>query len=267
MGVGVGKIGELGVIDRAVTALAMNAKRRRLQLEEFAGHPVLVHGTTMEGRPRLAGQGWGAAELWRAYDWVRRSEAVRARLAQMAEAAEDRTVRDHVRTMLAVAEGTGRSLVGNSSFEEGDRAVPDHWSSWVKDGAGSMKKTEEIAHSGRLSILCDGMSRGGPHQSVPFEPGRYAAVCFVYAPEGQDSAGTVTLSIIPRDAEHRNLPATATSITPSSGRWQAVATAGQLPAKLDGKDVAELMIIVTVDSFEPGERLYIDDVTLFRLDQ
>ncbi|MFQ5808954.1 MAG: DUF4838 domain-containing protein, partial [Armatimonadota bacterium] len=257
----------LQVIADAVVALEMNAKRRRLQLEEFASHPVLVHGTTMERRPSLAGQGWGAGRLWQAYDWASRSETVRARLTEIARTAEDRTVRDHVRTMLAVADGTGANLVPNSSFEDGDAAAPEHWSFWVKYGIGSMKKTTELAHTGRLSILCDGMSRGGPHQTLPFEPGRYAAVCFVYAPPGQDSVGTATLSITPRDAAHTNLPATNTMVRPISGRWQAVATAGEIPARLDGKDVAELMIIVTVDGFEPDEKIYIDDVTLFRLDQ
>jgi hypothetical protein len=256
----------LQVIADAVVALEMNGKRRRLQLDEFAGHPVLVHGTTMERRPSLAGQGWGAGRLWQAYDWASRSETVRARLTEVARTAEDQTVRDHVRTMLAVADGTGAGLAPNPSFEDGEAATPEHWSFWVKYGIGSMKKTTELAHTGRLSILCDGMSRGGPHQTVPFEPGRYAAVCFLYAPPGQDSAGTAKLSITPRDAAHSNLPATNTMVRPISGRWQAVATAGQIPAQLNGKDVAELMIIVTVDGFEPGEKLYIDDVTLFRLD-
>ncbi len=255
----------LRIIADAVTALQMNEKRRRLQLEEFASHPVLVHGTTMERRPSLAGQGWGAGELWQAYDWVRRSEAVRSRVAEIADAAEDQTARDHVRTMLAVAEGTGENLVPNPSFEEGDGAQPDHWSFWVKYGVGSMKKTNEIAHTGRASILCDGMARGGPHQTVPFKPGRYAAVCFVYTPDGQESNGTATMSITPRDAEHGNLPATSATITPAPGRWQAVATAGEIPAQLGSKDVAELMIIVTVNGFEPDEKIYIDDVTLFRL--
>ncbi len=255
----------LQVVSDAVTALEMNEKRRRLQLEEFAKHPVLVHGTTMERRPTLAGQGWGAGRLWQAYDWVRRSEALRARLGQIVDAAEDQTVKDHVRTMLAVAEGTGENRVPNASFEDGDAAVPENWSFWVKYGTGSMKKTDELAHTGRLSILCDGMARGGPHQTLPFEPGRYAAVCFVYTPPGQESAGTVTLSITPRDAAHGNLPATQTMVRPISGRWQAVATAGEIPAQLSGKDVAELMVIATVDGFAPDEKIYVDDVTLLRL--
>ncbi|UCH35748.1 MAG: DUF4838 domain-containing protein [Armatimonadota bacterium] len=254
----------LAVVDDAAGRIAMDEKRRRLSLEQFPDDPVLVQPLTMERYPALRGGDWGATGLWKVYDWVGRSEEVRARLRQIVDSTENEALRDHARTMLAVAEGTGRNLLANPSFEQGGEQ-PEQWSLWVKWGIGSMTGTQELAHSGGASVLCDGVKRGGPYQLAPFDPGRYAAVCLVYTPAGQDSAGTVELSITPRDAEHRNLPAASTTITPVSGRWQAVATAARIPAELDGKRVAELLAIVIVNGFERDEKVYVDDVALFRL--
>ncbi len=256
----------LAVIRDAGQRMAMAAKRRHLALEVFPSDPVLLHPISIDRSPALNGGGWGAASLWKAYDWVGRSEAVRARVQELADTADSQLVRDQATTILKVAAGTGETLSLNPSFEEGEGAAAASWNPWVKWGVGSMGRTDEEAHEGKFSMLCNGMKRGGPNQVIaPFEPGRYAAVCFVYTPEGQESSGTVELSITPRDAKGANLPATSTTIIPEAGRWQALATGGDIPAQLNGKDVASLMLIAIVNGFEEGEKVYIDDINLFRL--
>jgi len=255
----------LRVIDDALLRITMNAKRRKLQLEEFAKHPVLVHPITMERRDTLRGDGWGLTDLWKAYDWVHRSPTVRRRLDQLANTSESGDVREQVQTMLDLIGGTGEDLLSNPSFEDGKGAAASDWSYWVKWGIGSMKRSKEVAHTGTFSILCDGMKRGGPHRTIPFQPGRYAAVCFVYVPEGQERSGTVALGITPRDAKHANIGRHVVTITPSPGRWQTIAVSAKIPPVVNRKEVAELLAIVIVDGFKPGEKVYIDDVTLLRI--
>ncbi len=250
----------LAVIEDGGQRIAMSVKRRQLALEEFADHPILVHPISITRSAALSGAGWGATSLWQVYDWVERSAAVRSRIQELADTAESSLVRDQAQTILKVVAGTDAALNPDPSFEEAGS-----WSTWVKWGVGSMGTTDEAAHTGDFSMLCDGMKRGGPHQGLPFEPGRYAAVCFVHTPEGQETSGTVELSITPRDPNNANLAATSTTIVPQPGRWQALATGGEIPAQLSDKDVATLMLIVVVNGFEEGDKVYIDDVNLFRL--
>ncbi len=258
-----------GPVDSEATALAaledaakrtgMGVKRQQIA-EELAEHPVLLHSLGLDRFPALRGDTWGATSLWKIFDWLERSEAVAQRIKELADAGDSQAVRDQAAIMLNVVQGTGQNLAPDPSFEEGGK-----WSNWVKWGQGSMGVSEDEARTGARSMLCDGMARGGPNQTVAFVPGRYAAVCFVRVPDGQESKGTVELAITPRDAEHQNLPSTSTTITPVPGRWQAVATGGDIPATLSNKEVAEMLLIVIVNGFEEGERIYIDDVSLYRL--
>ena len=247
----------LAALDDAVLRTDMGAQRRAI-VDELVDHPVLQHSLGIDQYAALSGSSWGVTSLWKVFDWLERSDAVADRVRELAASDDGSVVGDQARTMLNIAQGAGENLARDPSFE-----ARDGWATWVKWEIGKMFYSEDEVRTGTVSMLCDGMSRGGPNQTVGFEPGRYAAVCFVYTPE--ETKGTVEISITPRDAEHANLPATSTSIVPTPGRWQAVATGGAIPAQISGKDVAEMMLIVVVNGFEPEEKLYIDDVALYRL--
>lgn len=250
----------LAAIADASARIEHAAKRRHLALEVLANDPVLSHALPLTRYSALEGSGWGATSLWTVYDWLQRSEAVRAKIAELAESAQDQMVRDQARIMLALSGGGElENLAANPSFEE-----DSGWSFWVKF-EGRMVYSDEVAHSGRRSVLCEGVQRGGPHQSVRLQPGRYAAVCFVYVPAEQTSSGTVELAITPRDAANSNLPGLSTKVVPQPGRWMAVATGGDIRAQINGKDVAGGLFLPIVDGFKPGEKVFIDDIALFRL--
>jgi hypothetical protein len=72
-----------------------------------------------------------------------------------------------------------------------------------------MRRTDEIAHTGHCSVLCDGVKRGGPHQVLDAVPGKYGLACFVYVPKGQEMQGTMELSLTLRDAGSNNLPSSS----------------------------------------------------------
>ena len=204
--------------------------------------------------------------LWAVYDFAARNDGpVRSRIRTLSESGEAPEVRDQAAAMLALIEQTAQPLTENASFEEGQGVAADHWSWWVKWGTGTMRRTNEVAHSGEYSVLCEGMKRGGPVQAVAVTPGAYGAACFVYTPEGQQSSGTVELALTLRDAKGENLRSPSTKITPPSGRWTALAIADHVPEEVDGKPVASVLPILIVDGFKPDEKVYLDDLMLYRM--
>jgi len=77
---------DLGSLDEAETRMAFNAKRKQLQLVQYAEDPVLIHPITMESKGRekyLRGDGWGATDLEKVKDWIDRSERVRQRIKKI----------------------------------------------------------------------------------------------------------------------------------------------------------------------------------------
>ncbi len=252
----------LAAIDGASVRIDMAAKRRYIGIDVLDKHPVLLHALPLTRYGGLSGDSWGATSLWRVYDWLDRSDTLRARIEDLAANSESLLVRDQANIMLAMKTGSMENMATNGSFEEG----PEGWSLWVKPNLGGrMLRSDEQAHSGEWSLLCDGVGRGGPNQIMPITPGRYAAVCFVYTPEDQEMSGTVELAITPRDEKGGNIPGMSTMITPVPGRWTAVATGGNITAQMSGKDVASVIFLPIVNGFEEGDKVYIDDVSLFRL--
>ncbi len=128
-----------------------------------------------------------------------------------------------------------------------------------------MRRTDELAHAGPCSVLCDGVKRGGPNQLLDAAPGKYGLVCFVYVPAGQVAKGTVELSLTLRDGGGNNLPSSSSKVQPVPGRWTALGLVADVPAKIANDEVRQLLPILIVNGFETGQRVYIDDLVLCRL--
>ncbi len=253
----------LQALKEAATALQMAHKRRVLALEVFPHDPVLVHPLSINNSP-LSGEGWGSAGLWAVMDFALQGGAVRDKLSLLAQSATP-LVAQQARLMLALADGQTEILTRNASFEEGQAP----WSFWRKPEnapVGRMLLSQDIAHTGRFSLLCEGMQRGGPVYSLPFPgPGTYIALAWIYVPAEQKAPhGTVELVITPRDENGNNLPGASTKISPPPGQWKLLVAAAEIPAEIQGKPVKSLLVIPIVDAFEEG-RVYIDDVSLQRL--
>jgi hypothetical protein len=258
----------LAVLQDAGAAMEMATKRRFLALEVFPKDPVLVNPLGIDRFGQLAGETWGGSGLWAVMDFViENNRAVRARVEELTKSPSP-LVAQQAQFMLAVADGKSEVVSANPSFEEGATG----WGFWVKPettggpGVGKMVRSEDRAHSGKFSVLCDHMYRGGPTQIVNFPgPGRYMALAWVYMPEGQDvPRGTMELTITPRDEKGGNLPGFSTKIVPVPGKWKLIVAGGQIPAELGGKAVKTLFLIPIVDSFQQGT-IYVDDVSLHRL--
>ncbi|MFO8012064.1 MAG: DUF4838 domain-containing protein [Phycisphaerae bacterium] len=260
----------LGALERAARGLAMAGKRRRLALQVYPKDPVLQHPISIAGRHGrlLGGEGWAAGALWSLFGWVTAHPdgPVRERLEAMARGADEGRVREHAGLLLRVARGEGEVLSQNPGFEAGTDPHAEGWGRWVKGGTGTIVRTADAARTGGAGVRCRGVARGGPHQTVEVTAGRHAAVAFVRCPQPLADGATVTLSVIPRDGEDRNLGgALRTSLRPPPGRWTAVAVAGDVPAQVGGAAVAKVLLIVTVDGLAPADVVDVDDVRLYRL--
>ena len=243
------------------------ARRRELGTKVFPEHPVLVHPLELDRYPAMSGAFWGSGTLWRIYDVLAKSapdSALRREVGDLAKG--DTAMGNQARMILRVIAGIGKPLTKNSSFEEGAGGAATDWTWWVKWETGRMYRTQDVAHSGTWSVCFDGMKRGGPVQSLPITPGRYGLVCFVYVPEGQGASGSVEMAMTLRDAKAQNLPSAGTTIVPVPGRWTTIAVAQDVPAEINGKEVKFVMPMIIPTGYGEDEKVYFDDLQLFRLD-
>ena len=258
----------LALLDRVTESAEYAERRRHLALEVFPEHPLLVHPIDITRNSLLTGDSWGASSLWKVYEVVASSGGpLRERVRQMAEHHESPTVNAQAQMMLSLIENKLEPLTANASFEQGEGTSAESWSWWVKWGAGSMGRTDELSHTGDHAVVCLGMKRGGPVQAINVEPGRYGLVCFVYVPRGQESKGTAELSMTLRDAKDQNLTSFSTQTVPPPGRWTPLAVAGDVPDRVGAQEVDNLLPILIVNGFEADEKIYFDDLALYRLQE
>jgi len=255
----------LDALDQGRRLLEMARRRERLVLEEFPKHPHLLYQIDFNRYTRLRGVDWGSGLLWRAADWINRSDAVAARARELA-ASSDPVVSLQAKTMLLLADKDFPPVSKNPSFENPEGGWPSEWSPWVKWGIGAMNASPQAARTGQQGVLCKGMKRGGPNQTVEVTPGRYAATAFVRVPQAPKGNATVTLDITPLDEAGQNLPSLSTTIRATQGDWTRLAVAGDIPAEIKGQPVKRVRLIVLVDGFEPDEEIHIDDVAMFKLE-
>lgn len=256
----------LKLLAGASEGLTFAHKRRVLALEVFPKDPVLVQPIPITGS-ELDGTGWGGGGIWAVMDWVLKGDnAVRRKVLELAKS-DSPLVAEQAGFMLAVADGKTQQISKNPSFEE--NGIP--WSFWVKSvndvgpPVGKMVITQEVAHGGKSSVLCDHMMRGGPVQEMPFPgPGRYVALCWVYAPAAEVPKGSLELAITPRD-ETGNICTFSTRITPTPGKWRLVVTGATLPETISDRKVKTLFLVPIVNGSEEGN-IYLDEISLHRLE-
>lgn len=265
--------GALAAIEKSVEAITMSAKRKHLALEVFAADPVLVHPLAMDKYGGVQGDSWGTGGLWAVADWVRRGDnAVRRRVVELAKS-DLPLVRDQAALLLAVADGSAELISPNPSFEEGEGLAAKGWMFWRKPDTGGippigrMLRSPDFAHEGQYSVLCDAMQRGGPVITVPF-PGasKYVALAWVYVPEDQQSAGTVTLTVTPVDEGGQNMTGTSVQVVTQPGQWVLGVAGIDLTAPTGESKVKAVRVVPIVDGFDrDGGKVYFDEVGLYRV--
>lgn len=253
----------LDALARGQRYVELAAKRQRLVLEEFKHDPVLVHPIEPERWRQIDVTGAAGNYLWRSLDWVGRSAAVRKQLETMAAGSGPQAV--HAKALLQLAAGGLAPVSQCASFEDPQGRWPSAWSRWVRD-VGTIQVDPKAAASGLQGVVCRGVQRGGPHQTVAVEPGRYAAVVQIRVPRACRGNVTITLAMTPLDTAGKNLSDVSTVVRAEPCDWTRLVLADQLPAQIRGQKVTKVRLIVFVDGLAPDEQVEFDDLALYRLD-
>jgi hypothetical protein len=261
----------LRALDMGELYKGMSSKRWDL-LKQSAGNPVLDHdrrlGFAKGSFPALWGTYWGSEIMWKALDWVKKSDAVHKRLQNMAGAESPSGVRQTAKDMLfALDEYEGRrvEVSKNPSFETGDV-----WHiSWLRDNVGSMKMVKEAARSGERGLLCKGVMFGGPFQAVPVKPGHYVGIVYIRVPKQPKGHAIIDLSIAPRNAKARpftTFPGNSKTIYADQCDWRPLVLQVDVSEETVRKnEVTEILFHMQLRGFEPDDVVYIDDATLYRM--
>lgn len=261
----------LAAIESGIEGMTATARRLHLALKVFPDDPVLAHPLALGRFPAVRGEDWGSGGLWSVADWVAKGDnAVHRRIAELAAGSETALVREQAALLLAVVGGKTEIVSPNHSFEEGSGDGATGWMFWRKPDTGeappigTMKRSTDVAHHGEYSVLCDGMLRGAPVMTADFPgPGRYAAVAWVYVPPGQQSMGTVELTLAPNGSRSAGAGALMRLVP---GKWTLMAAEATVPARLRGRDVESITIMPIINGFDSDAgKVYFDEVALHRL--
>jgi len=249
----------LTVVGQVSDAIQMNQRRAELT-RQTRKHPVLDQNQGMDQQPRLSGELWHADLLWHLLDWAGRAPAVRSKLQSLTDFRAP-AVQKNVDILLALVDGRAERVSANFSFEESGM---EPWHERWEVQNGTMKPAAGTAHTGARSMLCEGTERAGVMQFVPARAGDYVAVVFALVPEGQMSAGEVGLNAQPVSGK-RTLWGPTLKRKTVPGEWTPLVHPVQIPAQIDGSAIDQVFLFVYAAGFKPGERVYLDDVALYRL--
>jgi len=239
------------------------SERRYTLAEEFASDPALRF---LSSRALWDWTGWHGSEFWHLLGYLRQHENHGGPVTERVKAYA-RDERSPHRRLLAQAWqealDTGlteeTSILQNGSFENG-AAVATHWGSWIVS-TGSIERTTEISRSGDASLLVNRLERGGPLQIFPVRAGLIAAQAHYYTPPSTTS-GTITMSLQLRNSRGERLFSCSSgsrTLADTAGEWAALELFGDVPAEIDGQELVEARLVITVDNAKDAQ-VYIDDV-------
>lgn len=252
----------LRAIDEDVQSMEA-AQRRLAHVQRYQNDPVLAVPHGWDEHPQLRGEDWCASLFWPALGRINDSPRIKKRFQELLNHPLSE-VKKRAGQVLQVAEaGPGNGPISaDPSFESEDSTL---WNLWVARQPGTMRRVAGVSRTGKYSVLCEGVQRGGPHQRVPITPGRYLALGYALAPEGQSSTGTVTLTATMRGEDDKDLPTPSREVRPVPGVWRPISCEIDVPARVDDKPVTRLLLIAIVNGWKAGEKVYLDDIALYRL--
>ncbi|QNK58947.1 DUF4838 domain-containing protein [Paenibacillus sp. PAMC21692] len=259
--------------DEAVNLLLDNiasmeyAQKRMDLVNEFVGNPILEFQLT----PPTFGGMWSGLQdgvFNTLADYLEHAPTEGEFIQKLKEmsSSDTITVRNYSLLLLAVA-NNAQNLISNPSFEDGNGDESDEWWYWT-EGTGSMKRTNTVSRTGAYSVEIDGVvTGGGPVQrSIPVKPGYYGALVRYYTPAdfnpNAKSSIQWWLNMQGSNNQHLGSAVTAkTLVAPNRGKWSTMEVIFEVP---DNGSTAEM--VFPVWDIEPGTKIYIDDVSLYRLD-
>ncbi|MBP1990139.1 DUF4838 domain-containing protein [Paenibacillus eucommiae] len=167
----------------------------------------------------------------------------------------------------------GENLIKNGSFEIGGQGNPDAAPPWYIDGFPGevLKRTSEFSRTGDQSLAVNVYERGigAAFQDIPITPGKYRATFHYYLPEDSETVGTVFWEANVKNAAYVQLRALnfpSSPIAYTKGRWTKVTVEFEIDPIIFGETPSRLQPIIYFSGFKPGEFVYIDDVSIYKLE-
>ncbi|BBH24227.1 hypothetical protein Back11_55720 [Paenibacillus baekrokdamisoli] len=152
------------------------------------------------------------------------------------------------------------NLVLNPSFENGDAP----WWLWKEGANGTISRSGTVTRTGDFSLELDGVSLvGGPIQTVAVEPGVYEAVFYYYTPAGSTTGAAIQWGHNLRDQNGAIVSSVVTekeSVATSNGSWKRMELEFEVTAP-----VTQVQLSFPTWDLLAGEKLYLDDVALYKL--
>jgi hypothetical protein len=199
--------------------------------------------------------------------------AVRKKLIELAANHESVFVRDHIRLLLAAGREE-TNLIPNSSFEivnDNNGQMPKDWVFWAEpvSYAISASRTNTTARTGDFSFMTSGLNPGGPISYAEGEAilpsSKYDALIHYYVPEASETVGEIQIAInaYGNNVLQQQMESVRQPVAGQKGKWASFWYVFKTESWVDNP--VKLQMILTHWNFKEGEQIYIDDVSLYKL--
>jgi hypothetical protein len=281
---------------------ASQARQEFFHLLPTYKNDPFYHFVAMRGSKSIQWMGgdWGAGNslLWNLLPWAEKSAAVQEKLQQLTSDTNP-VVQQNVRILLAAAQGGGKPLLANSSFEDGinswqvTQKTFDFPTTYNFGDAKLEKKSslenavqisEENSHSGKNSLLISSGHDGTKvlqqaliSQDVPYVPGNYYLQAHFYQPKNSPMTYVIQqVQLLDANGkEIKNAPyvTTGKKINLTPGEWSTFRAPIVLPetkfpvAKMRVTLAVRALTVVPLGDWRVNEKTFVDDVNLYQLDK
>ncbi len=165
----------------------------------------------------------------------------------------------------------GNNSVTNPSIEEGLVSEPwlaSEWYSYYTDQNSTVLRTSAFKRTGGFSLETSVTNaNSSPFKVISITPGKYKAVLNYFVPMNASVSGSIQL-IATIGNGNGNLDSIASVERPVSwlpGRWVQFEYTFDVEPDYNGEVPDSLILKINHSGFELGEKLYIDDVSLYKL--
>jgi len=164
------------------------------------------------------------------------------------------------------------NLIPNGSFEDGNPDNAEEAPPWYLDKYGTgdtFSRTSERSRTGDFSLVGDLSALAEMYQDIPITPGTYRAVYYYFIPEDSGTSGGIQLNMNVKTATYILLTTEAAPfkmVADTKGLWTKVSFDFEVSSSYGGGDPARIQPLIDFWGFKRGEKIYIDDISLIKLD-
>ncbi|BBI35889.1 DUF4838 domain-containing protein [Cohnella abietis] len=164
------------------------------------------------------------------------------------------------------------NLITNPSFEQsiaGQPWVASEWYSYYTDASTAMLRSSTYKRTGGYSLETSiTNAHDSPFKVVSITPGKYKAVLNYFVPANSSASGSIQFQMTIRGAGEplASSVSAARPVSWSPGRWVQFEHIFEVKPNYNGSLPDDLIFKINHSGFKADEKLYIDDVSLYKLD-